>query len=141
MGVVEGQILLPSNKWEEVRRRGQSAIKQWIDEQMKGKSCVVVLIGHQTAHRPWVKYEITKAWNDGKGVVGVNIHRLLNENRVVDLVGPNPFAGINVGATSLARIAKRHNPPGLTSKHVRANIEANLSSWVEEAINIRNKYA
>ena len=38
---------------------------------MKRKTCVVVLIGAETADRPWVKHEIEEGWNDGKGVVGV----------------------------------------------------------------------
>jgi hypothetical protein len=65
MGAVEGQPLLSSNQWETVKGGGDSAVKKWIDDQMYGKSCLVVLIGNATAGRKWIKYEINKAWQDG----------------------------------------------------------------------------
>ena len=71
MGVLEGQPLLSSNRWEAIKRGGEAEIKKWISQEMAGKSCLVVLIGSQTAGRKWVKYEIKKAWNDGAGVMGV----------------------------------------------------------------------
>ena len=92
MGVLEGQPLLSSNDWEAVKRRGDAAIEAWIDEQMKGKSCVVILIGNQTAGRKWVKYELTKGWGDRKGLVGVYIHNLKNEAGSQDAKGSNPFS-------------------------------------------------
>ncbi|HEX6663751.1 MAG TPA: TIR domain-containing protein [Gaiellaceae bacterium] len=42
MGVIEGQPLLSSNQREQITRGGESAIKRWINEQMSGKSGVVV---------------------------------------------------------------------------------------------------
>jgi len=36
MGVIEGQALLAANKWEEVKGKGDAAIKQWIADNMKG---------------------------------------------------------------------------------------------------------
>src|SRR4051812_16325250 len=76
MGVLEGQQILTHQKWEEVEDEGDKAIEKWIAEQMSGKSCNVVLIGTKTSERRWVKYEIRKAWKDGKGVVGIYIHNL-----------------------------------------------------------------
>ena len=55
---LQGQPLLNSQDWESVQSRGRQAIENWIDDQMKYKRAVVVLIGQQTAGRPWVKYEI-----------------------------------------------------------------------------------
>ena len=71
MGSVEGQKLLNAQEWEEVGNKGDDAIRNWIDEQMKGKSAVVVLIGAQTASRPWVKYEIQRAWDLRKPLLGI----------------------------------------------------------------------
>lgn len=76
MGRVEGQLILSSNQWQDVKRGGDAAIRNWIDNQMTSKSCLVVLIGSKTAGRKWVDYEIAKVWNEGLGVVGVYIHRL-----------------------------------------------------------------
>ena len=67
MGVIEGNTPVSPNDWETVKRVGDDAVKKWIDDNMKYKDCVVVLIGSDTASRKWVKYEICKAWNDGRG--------------------------------------------------------------------------
>ena len=70
MGAIEGQTIVSSQKWEEVKRNGKAAVEKWIDDQMKGKSAVVVLVGAETASREWVNYEIRKAWNSYKPIVG-----------------------------------------------------------------------
>src|SRR5581483_4358562 len=138
MGVVEGQPLLSSNAWEEIKRGGNDAIQKWIDEQMSGKSCVVVLIGNQTAGRKWVNYEIIEGWNDKKGVVGVHIHNLEDQNGKQDTKGGNPFDSITVcqGKKDLSSVVKAYNPPYTSSKYVYDYIKQNLESWVEEAVTI-----
>lgn len=80
IGALEGQPILSSQNWEKVKRRGEAAIKKWIAEQMAYKSAVVVLIGRQTAGRPWVRYEIIEAWNSRKPLVGVRINGLADGN-------------------------------------------------------------
>lgn len=80
MGIVESQRLFSDNGWEKVRLKSDSAIKAWIDSEMKMRSCVVVLIGNKTASRKWVQYEIEQAWKLGKGIVGIYIHNLANSN-------------------------------------------------------------
>jgi hypothetical protein len=62
MGAIEGQALLDSNGWESVKRGGDAAIQKWIDDNMKGRDCLVVLVGEKTAGRRWVNYEIKRAW-------------------------------------------------------------------------------
>src|SRR5690606_38219031 len=64
MGAVEGQTILNAQEWEAVKRQGDSAIQKWIKDQMAYKSAVVVLVGAQTANRPWVRYEIAYAWDN-----------------------------------------------------------------------------
>src|SRR6185312_10622672 len=76
IGSIEGQPLLSSNDWENVKSGGDAAIERYIDREMQGKNCQVVLIGQYTAGRKWVNYEIKKAWADGKGVLGIHIHNL-----------------------------------------------------------------
>lgn len=137
IGVVEGQPLLSSNEWEEVEAGGTTAIQSWIDEQMRGKSCVVVLIGAATASRRWVKYEIAKGWNDRKGVVGVYIHNLSDLAGNTTSKGRNPFDDVSVGDKKLSSIAKAYDPSGVTSQSVFNTIKDNLEDWVEEAITIR----
>ena len=76
IGAIEGNQPATPNNWEKVRRGGDRAIKQWIDGQMRGRSCTVVLVGSNTAGREYIDYEIVKSWNTGMGVVGIYIHGL-----------------------------------------------------------------
>lgn len=142
MGVLEGNSPVSDNDWETVTKGGDAAIKKWIDAQIAGRSCAVVLIGTNTAGRKWINYEIEKAWNDGKGVVGVHIHNLKNSAGQQSTKGSNPFTGFTVGTdkTSLSSIVKAHDPPYSTSTNVYDHIKSNLAAWVEEAITIRGKY-
>jgi hypothetical protein len=56
IGVLEDNKPVSVNDWEEVKQKGTTSIERWIDDNMKYRSCVVVLVGEQTANRPWVKY-------------------------------------------------------------------------------------
>ena len=58
INALESQPVLNAQEWETVSDGGQTAIKNWIDKQMAYKKAVIVLIGLQTAGRPWVTYEI-----------------------------------------------------------------------------------
>jgi serine protease inhibitor len=142
MGAIEGQPILTANKWEEVKKGGNKAIQKWIDEQMVGKSCAVVLIGSATADRRWVDYEIEKAWNTKKGLVGVHIHNLKDLAKKQSPKGSNPFAGFTFGTnkTKLNSVVKTYDPPSTVSTSVYDHISRNLAEWVEEAVKIRNKY-
>lgn len=101
----------------------------------------MVLNGTKTAGRKWINYEIVKAWNDKKGVVGVFVHNLLDSDKKQATKGGNPFASIRYGDTGrmLSSIVKVYDPPYTTSTSVYKHIEENLAKWVEEAITIRNK--
>lgn len=138
MGVIEGQPILSSNDWEAVKKGGAPAIKRWIDQQMAGRSCVIVLIGSQTAGRRWVNYEIEKGWNLGKGVVGVYIHNLKDLSGYQSYKGANPFAGFTVNGVSLSSIVEAHDPPYTRSTDVYNYIRNSLEGWVEKALQIRS---
>jgi hypothetical protein len=134
MGAVEGQPILNSQDWEAVKRQGGKAIEKWIDEQMKYKSAVVVLVGAQTAQRPWVQYEIKKAWNEKRALVGIRIHGLADVNGNTDVVGANPFDGIGLqGGGTIGNYVTLYNPAGSNSQAVYASIKANIESWVDNA--------
>lgn len=137
MGVIEGNQPVSPNTWEEVKRQGEASIKKWIDENMRGRSCVVVLVGTETASRPWVQYEIKKAWNDGKGLVGIHIHNLKCPQNGQSPMGRNPFELFDVGETNMARIVKCYNP---SSYDAYNDIAKNLDKWIEEAIQIRQRF-
>ena len=140
MGVVEGNPAVSDNDWEAVTRGGDAAIKRWIDEQMYGKSCVIVLIGSQTSGRKWINYEIGKAWDDGKGLLGIHIHNLKDADGDQSQEGANPFYRLSVNGKRLSNIVKAYDPPYKRSTNVYAHIEENIADWVEEAIWIRQNY-
>lgn len=137
IGAIEGQTVLASNQWEEVKRGGEPAIQAWIDKEMKGKSCLVVLAGYQTAGRKWVNYEIKKAWKDGKGLLAIHIHNLVDLNGNRDPKGKNPFETFTLGDRQLASVVKTYDPPYTNSADVYNYIRNNVEGWVEEAITIR----
>lgn len=140
MGKIEGNSVVSTNQWEEVTKGGNKAIEKWIDDNMSGKSCVIVLVGENTAGRKWIKYEIEKAWNEGRGVLGIHIHNLKNSNGDQASKGRNPFEDFSVNGKNLSSIVKCYNPPFTTSTYVYDYIKENIENWIEEAIDIRNKY-
>lgn len=134
MGVVEGQPLLRSQQWETVRRQGRAAVERWIDDQMKYKTAVVVLVGRETSTREWVDYEIRKAWDDKRPLVGIRINGLAPLNLGQDLPGANPFATVTLrSGNTIADYAPLFTPTGNSSAEVYSSIKRNLSSWVASA--------
>lgn len=140
MGVVDGNMPVHDNKWEEVKRGGDDAIKRWIDNEMKGRSVTIVLIGSATARRKWIDYEICKSWKDRKGMLGIYIHNLQDHERKTSLKGSNPFDSINLGTTLLSRIIKVYDPQPTYNMSVYSQIRNSLPQWVEDAIHVRNQY-
>lgn len=141
IGAITGDATISDNDWEEIKRGGDNAIKKWIDEQLKMRSCTVVLIGQETASRKWIDYEIKKSWELGKGVVGICIHNLKNAAGEQASKGENPFAKFEINGKSAAHIIKTYcNADYDISTDVYDNIKNNISDWVEEAIEIRKSY-
>ena len=140
MGVVEGNAPVSDNDWEAVTRGGDAAIQRWIDSQMRGKSCAIILIGSQTAGRKWIMYEIKKAWEDGKGVAGIYIHNLQDRYRNQSSMGRNPFADFTFNNGVFSNAVKAYNPSYTRSTDVYAHIQNNIADWAEEAIRIRGQH-
>jgi len=142
IGAIEGNKLASDNDWESVTSGGDPAIEKWIAEQMKGTSCVVVLVGANTAGRKWINYEIKKGWSDGKGLLGIHIHNLLDRDKKQSAKGNNPFIGFTLGddKKDLSSIVKTYDPRYSTSTDVYNCIRDNIVEWIEEAIRIRNNH-
>jgi len=77
--------------WEEVKKKGEDAIKRWIDNQLNGTSVTVVLIGAETSERKYVGYEIQKSYQIGNGMLGIYIHNMKDQYGRTDYKGKNPF--------------------------------------------------
>ncbi len=141
IGAIEGNQSVSDNDWESVTKGGDAAIKKWIAEQMKGRSCVIVLIGSDTAGRKWIDHEIMEGWNARMGVLGVHIHGLKDSAEKQSRKGANPFAGTSNNRKDMSGIIRTYDPPFAQSANVYKHIKSNLESWVEEAIRIRSGYA
>lgn len=136
IGALEDNKPVSANDWETVKKGGDSSIQKWIDDNLKYKSCVVVLVGEETANRKWVKYEIRKAWELGKGLVGIHIHNLKDPRTGKSSKGDNPFDQFTFDdGTKLSSIVKCYNP---SYSDAYNDIKDNLEDWIEEAIEIRN---
>lgn len=135
IGVIEGNEPVSPNNWEEIRRIGKNAVKKWIDDNMKYKSCVVVLVGSETASRKWVDYEIRKAWNEGKGIFGVYIHNLKDPRTGTCRKGANPFDNVLLkNGQKLSSLVPCYDP---NSWDAYNDIAKNLENWVDFAIKSR----
>ena len=53
IGALEANRPATDNDWESLISGKDDAIKRWITEQMKGRSCTVVLVGENTANRKY----------------------------------------------------------------------------------------
>lgn len=132
IGSLEGNTPVLANEWETVKRGGDSSIKRWIDENMKYKQCVIVLVGKETAERPWVQYEIEKAWKDGKPIFGIYIHNLKCPRSGTSPKGKNPFDQIVLSnGYRLSSFVKCHDP---LSYDAYNDIAKNMDKWVSAAI-------
>jgi hypothetical protein len=139
IGTVEGNKPASDNDWETVAGGGDAKIKEWITNQMKGRTCTVVLAGSNTADRKWINYEITESWNKGMGVVVVFIHNIENNQGEQCSKGNNPLYYVTHGTSGkrLSTIAQAYDPPRTTSSGVYNYISDHIDSWIEEAIQIR----
>lgn len=142
MHALEENCPVSDNEWEQIKKGGDHAISRWIDGQMWGKSCLIVMAGSGTANRKWVNYEIAKAWNDGKGVMGIRIHGLKDRNGNTSLGGANPFDYLTEKNANkrLSNFVTLYDPTSIWgSSETYANIKKNLAGWVEEAIKSRER--
>lgn len=142
IGAIEGNRPCTDNDWESIARGGEPAIKRWVSSQLAGTSAVVVLIGAKTAGRKWIEYEVAEAWNSGKGVVGIYVHRLRDRLQQQAPRGANPFATIHASGMreALSSYVKTHEPPVISSTETYRHISQYIARWIDEAIAVRNRY-
>ena len=142
-GQVRNSDLLPNEDehgfidavaWEEIKRKGVAAIENWIKEQLEGTSVTVVLIGTETAERPWVDYEIRESWERGNAIIGLYIHNVKDQESKTDAKGTNPLDNIYLtNGQSLSTVCKTYD-------WVNNDGRNNLGSWADEAAEARAQY-
>jgi len=132
IGSIEGNTPTTPNEWEQLKRTGNKAVENWIDQNMKYKRCVIVLIGSDTWNRPWIKYEIEKAWNDGKALLGIYIHNLKCPRNGTSRKGKNPFEEFKFkDGRKLSSVVPCHDPNPIYAYN---DISNSISQWITNAI-------
>ena len=72
----EAAGFIDAANFEKLKKQGDTAIKNWIDNQLKGTSVTVVLVGEKTCNSRWVNYEINKSKEVGNGLLGIDISKI-----------------------------------------------------------------
>lgn len=142
MGKVDNSSTFSDNDWEEVKEKTDAKIREWIDNQMAKRSCLVVLIGATTSGRKWINYEIEKAYELNKGIVGIYIHGLKDKNGNQTAKGSNPFYNILIGKNKerLSKYVECYESFHLTSTYVYDDIKNNIEQLIEDAISNAGTY-
>jgi hypothetical protein len=135
IGALEDNEPVSKNDWETLKRKGDSAIVNWIDKNMTNRSCVVVLIGEKTSERKWVLHEIKKAWKEGKTLLGIYIHNLNSMQDGKSPKGKNPFDEVKTNeGRILSSQVKCYDPKSADAYN---DIRNNLEQWIEDSIKIK----
>lgn len=91
----EAQPFYDAAEFEEAKKRA-GGIEKWIEEQLKGTSVTVVLFGYKTYEREWVRHEIKRSYELGKGMLAIDIHKVKDPQSGTDFAGRNPLSYWNV---------------------------------------------
>lgn len=142
MGKVDSSSTFSDNDWEEVKEKSDAKIKDWIDSQMAKRSCLVVLIGATTSGRKWINYEIEKAYELNKGIVGIYIHNLKDSDGNQTTKGSNPFYQIYIGKNNerLSKYVTCFDSSYKSSQYVYDDIKENMEQLIEDAIKASGTY-
>lgn len=121
-------------EFEKIKQKGDQAVYNWIDEQLKGTSVTVILIGEETLDRKFVQYEIQQSYNKGNAIIGVKIGNIknldgktTNSQSHIKIVGKDP-KGNSIWFDDIIRgIYDYKNDDGYN----------NLGKWINEASSIK----
>jgi len=119
-------------EFEEVKRRGKKAIEDWIDEQLKGTTVTVVLIGEETLERPYVQYEICQSLNKGNSIIGVKINNIKDMKTKLDSKQGNIHTVI--GNKNGENVYFDNIAYGIYD-YIKDDGYNNLGKWIENASN------
>jgi hypothetical protein len=117
-----------SNDWEEVKKKGDAAVKAWINNQLDGCGVTLVFITQHAHSRPFIRYEIERSISEKKGLFGIYIHDLKDKEGDTHIQGVNP----------LPNGFKVYNPSnyinGLGGLDTPYKVIKNyIGTWIEEA--------
>lgn len=108
---------IDKSMWEEARTKGRRALEELILKGLNGTSVTVVLIGSETASRPWVNFEIEQSLARNNALLGVRIHHLKAPHQPSERAGAIPRGLKSVGAPIYSWNGNPHQ----------------LGAWIEDA--------
>jgi hypothetical protein len=73
---IEDAGYIDAVEFEKVKKRGDDAVRVWIDGQLTGTTVTAVLVGANTCASKWVKYEIQASEKRGNGLLGIDISKI-----------------------------------------------------------------
>ena len=84
------------SEYEEAKKKGDAAVQQMIRDHLQNTTVTVVLIGTETASRPYVQFEIAESIKRKNGLLGIHIHHLEDHNHRTSLRGVKPSVPLGV---------------------------------------------
>jgi len=125
------------SEYIEAKKAGPAGIRAMILRHLKDTTVTVVLIGLETAKRPWVKHEIAESIRRHNGLLGIRIHHLKlppnappqwGSTQPFPIPGPTPSVPLGVQFPvyawdgDLARFKREIEAAGKRSGNRRARI-------------------
>jgi hypothetical protein len=127
----EAQPFYDKAAFEEAKKRA-GGIEKWIEDQLKDTSVTVVLFGKETWQREWVRHELKRSYELGKGILAIDIHNVKDPVVGTDAQGDNPLSYVTVrtpgGVATLKQLNYR------TYDWVNNDGFNNIASWIETAV-------
>jgi hypothetical protein len=80
------RIIMPSTGWH-----NRETARAEIRERLEDTAITVVLIGSETADRPWVQYELDQSVARGNGLLGIYIHAMEDHKGNNSMPGTKPL--------------------------------------------------
>jgi MTH538 TIR-like domain (DUF1863) len=124
------------SEYEEAKRKSQPAIDRMIRNKLAGTTVTVLLIGAETAARPWVQREIELSLAQQNGLLGIHIHHLMDRHRRSGWFrGPAPSVPYGVAFpcydwdNDLGRFSREIEAAGQRADRWRAGLSPNSDWW------------
>jgi MTH538 TIR-like domain (DUF1863) len=76
----EAAGFIDAAEFEKLEKRGDAAVKAWIDAQLVGTSVTAVLVGAKTCTSKWVIYETEQSIKRVNGLLGIDISKIKDFN-------------------------------------------------------------
>lgn len=108
--------------WEEAKKKGDAEIKRMIDRALADTSVTVVCVTYGTINRRYINYEIDESLETKNGLVAIQIHHLIGQDKQPSEPGTIP-----------PQIAQNG------FKAYKYTNSGDLARWIEEAAKIAGR--